>query len=128
MTSPECRDPRFGAVMTSPDPRIHFALNCASKSCPPIGVYTPDQIDDQLDLAAQNFIQQDLKIIPDRNMISISKIFQWYLVDFGGKHAIPGFLIPYLVDGEDIGWLEENQNNLKIRFHTYNWGLNRTTL
>ena len=50
------RDPRRGFSLANHDPRIHFALNCASQSCPPISFYASEQIDRQLDLAARSFI------------------------------------------------------------------------
>ena len=81
-------DPRIESIITDFDPRIHIALNCASNSCPPIGVYTPENIQDQLDLAARSFINNDLKVDQDGNQISVSKIFQWYLADFGGEKAL----------------------------------------
>ena len=118
-------DPRIESIIPVFDPRIHFALNCASNSCPPIGVYDSEHIQEQLDLAARNFINNDLRIDPDNNLLSVSKIFKWYLGDFGGEKALPGFLEKYLKDGEAKRWINQNQTDLKIRFHPYDWGLNK---
>ncbi len=120
-------DPRIESIITDFDPRIHFALNCASNSCPPIGVYTPENIQDQLDLAARSFINNDLKVDQDGNQISVSKIFQWYLADFGGEKALVEFLKQYLLDGESRKWIIENQSTLKVKFHSYDWGLNKAS-
>jgi len=120
-------DPRIESIVADFDPRIHFALNCASKSCPPIGVYTPENIHDQLDLAARSFINNDLKVDQDSNQISVSKIFQWYLADFGGKKALVDLLTQYLLDDDSRKWIIENQSTLKVKFHSYDWGLNRTS-
>jgi hypothetical protein len=117
-------DPRMDAVMAEMDPRIHFALNCASLSCPPIGVYTPENIQDQLDLAAKNFIQNDLKMDLERGEISLSRIYKWYQVDFGSKKELIGFLTKFLVDQNTRSWLEINHSALKIKYHTYDWKLN----
>ncbi|MCS7055344.1 MAG: DUF547 domain-containing protein, partial [Thermoflexales bacterium] len=46
-------DPRRAWIVEPLDPRIHFALNCASRSCPPIGIYDPERLDAQLELAAR---------------------------------------------------------------------------
>ena len=118
-------DPRLSAVIYPLDPRIHFALNCASNSCPPIGVYTPEQLDSQLDLAARNFIQGDLLLDKDRKTVSVSSIFRWYQVDFGGKGGIIDFLLNHIVEPEIHGWLEENQTAAQLNYHPYDWGLNQ---
>lgn len=47
-------DPRLKWVIEPFDARVHFALNCASRSCPPIRVYTPEKLDSQLDLATRS--------------------------------------------------------------------------
>jgi hypothetical protein len=118
-------DPRHKAVVRPFDLRIHFALNCASNSCPPIGVYTPEKIQDQLDLAARNFINSDLVINSDLKTISISKIFQWYQDDFGGVPGIISLLMKYINDHDTKRWLTNNQQSIKIQFHPYDWGLNK---
>ena len=66
------------------EPRIHFALNCAAKSCPPLynHAYTPANLDSTLEIRARQFINN-----PDFNTLSankavVSKIFDWYGADF----------------------------------------------
>jgi hypothetical protein len=118
-------DPRLEAVIQPFDLRIHFALNCASNSCPPIGVYTPEKIPDQLDQAARNFINNDLVINSDLKMMSISKIFHWYQDDFGGEPGILSFLMKYINDQDAKRWISNNQPSIKIQYHPYDWGLNK---
>ncbi len=48
-------DPRRKFILEEVDPRIHFALNCGAKSCPPILVYEEDDLDAELDIATRNF-------------------------------------------------------------------------
>lgn len=117
-------DPRMNSVLPRVDPRIHFALNCASLSCPPIGVYSGDKIQEQLDQAAINFINNDIQVFLDKKEISVSRIFQWYLSDFGGKKMLPSFLANYLLNKETRQWILKNQSRVKIKFHTYDWKLN----
>jgi len=107
------------------DPRIHFALNCASNSCPPIGVYTPEGLGTQLDLAARNFIQGDLLVDKDRKTVSVSSIFRWYRVEFGGKGGIVDFLLNHIVEPGIQGWLKENKTAIQLNYHPYDWGLNQ---
>jgi hypothetical protein len=72
-----------------------------------------------------SFINNDLKIQVEKKTISVSRIFQWYGNDFGGKQALPEYLLPYISDPENKKWLEENHDRLRINFHTYDWGLNK---
>jgi len=118
-------DPRLEVVIKSFDPRIHFVLNCASNSCPPIGVYAPEKIQDQLDLAARNFINSDLVGDPDLQKISISKIFRWYQNDFGGEPGILMFLLKYINDQDTKRWISDNLSSIQIQYHPYDWGLNK---
>jgi hypothetical protein len=52
-------DPRLKWVIEPFDKRIHFALNCASRSCPPIRAYAPEKLDSQLDLATRSYLATD---------------------------------------------------------------------
>jgi hypothetical protein len=96
----ESTDPRKVSVIPAFDPRIHFVLNCASKSCPPIGVYSPDRLDVQLDLASRSFINMDMDVDKVRKTISLSSIFRWYKNDFSERLGILEFLIQYVDDKE----------------------------
>ncbi|RLD05209.1 MAG: DUF547 domain-containing protein [Chloroflexota bacterium] len=120
-------DPRLETIIQSFDPRIHFALNCASNSCPPIAVYTPEKLDEQLDLAALNFINNDLSVNLDRKVITISRIFSWYQNDFGRKKGVISLLERYIQEKNIKLWLSENQTSIRIQYHPYDWGLNKFT-
>ncbi len=93
-------DPRRAWVITPRDVRIHFALNCASRSCPPIQVYTGSQIDTQLDLAARNFVNETTSVNRDRQELSISAIFRWYQGDFGSSEEVIQFILRHLPEDE----------------------------
>ena len=102
------------------DPRIHFAINCASTSCPVLQpfAFTADKMESQLDRAAREFIND-----PGRNAIGgdkaeLSKIFKWYKEDFTESH---GSLVAYLNQ-----YLEEPlPEGAKIGYLAYDWSLNR---
>ena len=118
------KDPRNNWVIWPPEPRIHFALNCASRSCPPIQFYSSDRLDVQLDLATRNFVDADLIINPDKQLLIVSSLFQWYKCDFGGPAGVVSFLIDHLpLDGRRA-WLSEYSDVIKLRYQPYNWGLN----
>jgi hypothetical protein len=80
------------------DCRIHFALNCGAKSCPPIAYYSADKIEAQLDQATRAFLCQETEIAHVKHEIHLSKIFYWYYGDFGGKKGIHDLLTKYSVD------------------------------
>lgn len=78
-------DPRIKFVIPEHkfDCRIHFALNCGAKSCPPVKVYKSDKkkFDKQLNVAAGSFCTSEVTFLED-NKIAMSKIFLWYKSDF----------------------------------------------
>lgn len=122
-------DPRASFVVIQKDPRIHFALVCASRSCPPISFYRAEQLDTQLDLATRNFINNGGAIVDKMtNSISLSRIFQWYSADFGGRiwnmTPVLAFIAKYLDSPEDRDFITAKAEQLKISYQHYDWTLN----
>jgi hypothetical protein len=118
-------DPRRDFIVSPMDVRIHFTLVCGSQSCPPIGFYSADQIETQLDLAARSFINsREVEVNSGRGILKISRIFKWYRADFGGRDDLIRFLIQYLDAGEARDYLETNQNQIRIQYTPYDWSLN----
>jgi hypothetical protein len=74
------------------DPRIHFALNCGARSCPPVLAYDPARVDDQLDAATRSYLETEVEYDPDTGVAHVPKLFSWYRGDFGGKSGICAFL------------------------------------
>jgi hypothetical protein len=122
------RDARLAFAIVPLDPRIHFALVCGARSCPPIGYYEAEQIDFQLELAAMSFINSSqIKILPEEKIVFISMIFKWYKIDFGGSdRALLDTLLNHLDEGKDKAFLEENRNQIRIRYQPYDWNLNQS--
>lgn len=71
-----------------PDNRIHFALNCGAKSCPPIAFYKPEQLEKQLELATRAYLKGEILFNNEENTVELPKIFSWFRGDFGGKKGI----------------------------------------
>ncbi len=118
-------DPRNGFTLDKTDPRIHFALVCGSNSCPPIEVYEEGQIDEQLELVSDAFINSDEVIIEeDKKILRVSKIFQWYKDDFGGKKGVLSFITKYRFDPEQKTFLETHESEFHISYKDYDWSLN----
>lgn len=75
-------DPRLKLAVKAIDSRIHFALNCGAKSCPPISFYTLDNLDSGLDMAARNFITNETSVDAKNASLQLSKLLLWYREDF----------------------------------------------
>jgi hypothetical protein len=121
------KDPRLEFIVLPHDPRIHFALVCGARSCPPIAFYEAEQIDFQLQLASESFINSSqVKILPQEETVFISKIFKWYKTDFGGSDsALIDFLLNFLDEGKHKTFLQQNRDKIRIRYQPYNWNLNQ---
>jgi len=91
-------DPRLALAVQPVDPRIHFAITCGAQSCPPIGVYRAAALDQQLDLAARNFLNQEVAL-DARGCVTCSRILAWYAEDFAGAGGIGPLLLRYLDAG-----------------------------
>jgi len=110
------------------EPRIHFALNCASQSCPLLknGLYSAENFDQELDMAATLFIRSPNGAWLDRKnkILHLSSIFKWYRKDFEkAAGSVIDFVKKYLSE-EDHQFLEDNLSELKISYQEYDWGLN----
>lgn len=117
-------DPRLAWSLPL-DPRLHFALNCGGRSCPPIRSYASDRLDVQLDLAARGFIDASVDVRPQENELWVSRILQWYQRDFGGRDGVLDFLVRYLPEDERRDYLKESGDSVLIRYQAYDWALNR---
>lgn len=117
-------DPRLEWAVGELDNRVHFALNCASRSCPPIRVYTPELIDGQLDMASRNFVDGSTRIDPASSKLVISAIFNWYKGDFGSKEGVIDFILKHLPDDDRRQLIEEDRRTLRLSYEPYDWGLN----
>jgi len=94
------------------DYRIHFALNCGARSCPPIAFYDVNQLDQQLEVAAKVFLQNETKIEIESRLIYTTRLMEWFSADFGGKKGRIKILSKYL---------EQDLRGFQIRFRDYDW-------
>jgi hypothetical protein len=116
-------DPRLAWALPL-DPRLHFALNCGGRSCPPIRSYSPARLNEQLDMAARSFVDGTVAVNPESHEVVLSKIFQWYENDFGGRERLFDFLITTLPDDARRDYLETSREDIRLRYSPYDWGLN----
>jgi len=100
------------------DPRIHFAIVCASVSCPNLSnkAFTSGELDAQLDAATTAFLNDDSKNNFENQKAELSKIFKWFSKDFNNSGGVIEFIKDYryieLMKKSDVSYLD------------YNWDLN----
>ena len=102
------------------DPRLHFALVCGAKGCPPISAkaYRPETLDLQLNDQCKAACDDPNFIRTNDGNVGLSKIFEWYAADFGGsKKNLLKFINEYKK--------EKLTNGSKISYYEYDWSLNQ---
>ncbi|HSS47300.1 MAG TPA: DUF547 domain-containing protein, partial [Thermoanaerobaculia bacterium] len=112
------------------DPRIHFAINCAAKSCPPIRTepYEGAKISDQLDDQVRKFLNGPHGARIEKNggqiVIHVTKIMDWFSADFqkwaGGQVAF----LKRFVSGDKRNQMDAAGNQIDLKFDDYDWKLN----
>jgi len=106
------------------DPRIHFAINCAAKSCPPLldKPYEGDTLNRQLDEQTRAFINNKRSTFVKDGSLFISKIFDWFDEDFNDN---PLLFIRQYAEAPLRSELDKAGPKLKITYLNYDWTLNR---
>lgn len=112
------------------DPRIHFAINCAAKSCPPIDTepYIGSQVSAQLDDQVRKFLDGPHGVRLEKKgsdlVVHTTKIMDWFKEDFdrwlGGRKA---FLIRF-VSPDKRKQIEAAGNRVELEYDDYDWKLN----
>lgn len=106
-----------------PDPRIHYALNCASIGCPNLAMraYTAETLEQMLDDAAKAYVNHPRGVSLRKNKADISKIYGWYREDFGESEADVLAHIKRYAQGD----LNESLKAIKkVGRYGYDWALN----
>lgn len=100
------------------EPRIHFAIVCASISCPKLlnEVYTSENLEQQLTNATRDFLSDTSRNFISKDKLELSKIFQWFTKDFKQNGSLIDFLNLY----SNI----EISSKAKTNYKDYNWDLN----
>lgn len=105
------------------DPRVHFAICSASKSCPVLSseLYQGDKLNEQLDAAARAFINDPRKNRPEGNTMYVSTLFKWFADDF--NNDVMGFFLKY-AEGNLKEKLTSERDKLIVTYFDYDWSLN----
>lgn len=109
------------------EPRIHFAVNCAARSCPVLWseAFTADRLESQLERAVMALISSPahfrVQEEEGRTVLRLNRVLDWYGEDFGGVEGLRTFFLPYL-EGETLEQVGNPET--PILFFEYDWTLN----
>jgi hypothetical protein len=105
------------------DPRVHFAINCAAKSCPPLQPepFSGNILDRQLDDSTRSFINDPKSYRLEGNELYVSRIFKWFSEDF--NEDVFGFFLKY-ANGNLRKELEAKSERTTVKYLQYDWSLN----
>ena len=100
------------------DPRIHFAIVCASASCPELRneAYKPESLNSQLNESTLTFLTDGQKNSFSNEQIELSKIFKWFSKDFKASGGVIAFINDYLNSAYT--------DSVRITYKPYSWSLN----
>lgn len=105
------------------EPRIHFLVNCASESCPPLLAepVTVASLDAQLAASAAAFVASDehVRITGTSGAVAVNPILTWFAADFGGAEGV----VTWLVDTAD-GSRAQALRQRGVTYFDYDWALN----
>jgi len=114
-------DPRlkYSIPVSEFDPRIHFALVCGAKSCPPIRVFSSEIVNDALDWATEAFVSEEVSVDVEKGRVKMSMLFKWYFSDFGkSEEEVLKWILLYLSPEKGL------KTSFKITYFEYNWDQN----
>jgi hypothetical protein len=112
------------------EPRVHFALNCASRGCPrlPAAAFSAERLDAELAREALFFVREprNVRADPDARVLKLSQIFEWYEADFVGRPGGPATLAEYIASllPPDEARALRACAACRIEFIPYDWRLN----
>lgn len=114
------------------DPRIHFAVNCASIGCPPLRpeAFTGQKLTQQLEQATKATLTNPSYVHVKANTLHLSSILDWYGGDFTNPHytahkaSVAAYVAMYATP-EVSAFIKSKDNDPKVVFLEYNWALNQ---
>lgn len=97
------------------DYRIHFALNCGAKDCPPVSIYQAEHLNEQLNKNTKQYLKKTTTYDATKNEVAITSLFSWFRGDFGSKNKVKNILKNHR--------LIPTTNNVSVVYKNYDWTL-----
>jgi len=113
-------DARLAAAIGSADPRIHFALNCGARSCPPLRVYRASTLQEQLEDATRVYFAEHAKLDQGTLRIQLPRLMSYFRRDFGTRDSALRFAARY-IGATEGAWLVDHAARIKIDYAPYDW-------
>ncbi|XP_072118290.1 uncharacterized protein [Mobula birostris] len=122
-------DQRLKVALEGVEPLIHFALNYGAISCPPIKIYAAEDVDNQLKISAEAFLDcaDGCQVNVSRKEVGLSQIFKQYKIDFGGTNEkLLKWVLEHLQDSPKKKALKEllDHGKVKIVYFLFDWSTN----
>lgn len=122
----QAADPRRQFCLAPLDARIHCCTVCAAQSAPPLAVYSPDGLEEQLDQAAARYLLNGgMRFARAKQELWLSRTFYWYRKDFENEGRTLLDVVLHTLRNHDIGHeLQASRAKLTVLFMDYDWKLN----
>jgi hypothetical protein len=117
-------DPRLAYSPSIVDPRMHGALVCLARSCPPVAHYSGDELDLQLELAADHFISGSVEVDFERRRLHLPLQLYYYYEDFGDASGVERFVLHHVGSDRREAVERAFRARWRIRWQPYDWAFN----
>jgi hypothetical protein len=97
------------------DYRVHFALNCGAKDCPPVAVYYAERLEEQFEKSTKMYLNKSTVYDATKKEVAVTSLFSWFRGDFGSQSDVKNIL-------KDQGLIPETKN-IDIIYKNYDWTL-----
>ena len=115
-------DPKLASGPSRPDPRIHFALNCGARSCPPVRAYTAEGVDRELEAATLSYMKAESSLDREAGVLTLPGVVKLYRSDFGPDRELVD-LAARALGGSDAEWIADHAAELDIGYARFDWQL-----
>ncbi|MGS0524156.1 DUF547 domain-containing protein [Zobellia nedashkovskayae] len=97
------------------DYRVHFALNCGAKDCPPVAIYDADKLNEQLNKGTAAYLTKTSTYNKETGEVSVTSLFSWFRGDFGCKSGVKDIL-------KEFG-ITTTTKDIDLNYKSYDWTL-----
>jgi hypothetical protein len=97
------------------DYRIHFALNCGAKDCPPVAIYEWERLNEQFDKGTERYLERTTDYNSEKKEVAVTSLFNWFRGDFGCKSGVKDILKKYE--------LIPTTKGIDLTYKNYDWTL-----
>lgn len=114
-------DPRLAAAPARLDPRIHFALNCSARSCPPLREFDAGKLEDELERATGAYLAADTVVEADQGRVRLPRLMRIYRADFGGRDEQVRFAARYVPQLAE--WIGLRPDPIRVTYGRFDWSV-----